>query len=102
MVAGLALIPALSLAATSAHAAQTDNTTQHVEVHYHDLDLATPKGRAQMETRLQRAAATVCGYSNDEHHLLGDDAGRACYDNALAHARTALAAAQKPGQMATR
>jgi UrcA family protein len=104
MLAGLALIPALALTATPvlAQDANSDIVVNTLAVHYHDLDLGTAQGRARLEHRLQRAAAVVCGNADGARPWIGDEAGQACYNDALAHARTALAAVQKPREVVTR
>ncbi len=104
MLAGLALIPALTLTATPAlaHSSDSDVVVNSLAVHYHDLDLATAQGRARLEARLQSAAAMVCGNADGARPWRGDDPALTCYNDALAHARTALAAAQQPREMVRR
>jgi UrcA family protein len=104
VLAGLALIPALTLTATPALAQSTnsDVVVTRLDVHYHDLDLATAKGRARLEARLRRASAQVCGLADGTGLWRGDDAGQDCYNRALAQAHTALAAAQQPREVVTR
>lgn len=96
VVLGLVSSPVL------AQSANDEIDHRQMAVHYHDHDLATAKGRARLETRLERAAAMVCGYDNGETPWKGDDDGRACYNTALVHAHTALAAAAQPREMVTR
>lgn len=102
MFASLALVPALALTTAPARAADDDVDLRQIAIHYHDLDLTSAKGRAHLETRLHHAAATVCGYANGELPSINDEPARACYNNALAHAHTALAAAQSAHQVVTR
>lgn len=51
-VSGLTLAPALSAA---------EPEQQSVSVRYTDLDLATEQGRAELESRIDRAAEQICG-----------------------------------------
>jgi UrcA family protein len=93
---------ALSTTPALAQSAASDAEQHSMAVHYHDLDLATAKGRARLEMRLERAAAMVCGNPDGQRPWHGDDAAQTCYDNALAHARTTLAAAQNTREVVTR
>ena len=102
MFTSLALVPALALTAAPARAADNEGETSQLEIRYHDLDLTTAKGRNQLEMRLHRAAATVCGYDDGDRATFDIAAGRTCYNTALAHAHTALAAAQSAHEVVTR
>ena len=102
MFASLALVPALALSAAPARAADSDAEVHQMAVPYHDLDLATAKGRARLQARLDRAAAMVCGQPDGLRPAFTDEAARTCYNTALAHARTALAAAQTAREVVTR
>lgn len=100
MIAGVVLVVTSSPALAQSVNAQSD--VREMAIHYHDLDLNTVKGRRHLEARLERAAALVCGYDNGRQPWKGDDAGQACYNTALVHAHTALAAAQRPREVVTR
>ena len=106
MFAGLTLVPALAFTAAPARAADQPYELQQMAVSYHDLDLATAKGRARLEKRLNRAAATVCGTDYTNRWTTDGAAARACASSALAHAHTALAdllvPLQKPREVVTR
>lgn len=70
-------VPALSESAPS----------QNVSVvHTQDLDLSTPRGRAELDHRLVNAAYEVCGAASDVD-LGGKNAVRACRADVLARAR---------------
>ena len=102
MLASLALVPAVALGVAPTRAADSGVDTRQMAVHYHDLDLATAKGRTHLEMRLQRAAAMVCGNPDGERPAFNDEAARTCYNSALAHAHTALATAQARREVVTR
>jgi UrcA family protein len=101
--AGLALIiaPLLAASPASAHAAgaqsfsapsaAADTDLRQLTVYYHDLDLTTPRGRAQLEQRINQAAATVCEYDRGSRPPVEAAAGHKCYVDALDHAHATLA-----------
>lgn len=94
MLAGLALIPALTLSAAPALAQSADEEADvpRLAVGYGDLDLSTAKGRARLDLRLKRAAADVCSRNDSDRLLLDHQAVRHCTETALSHARTVVAA----------
>ena len=102
--ASTALIISAGLFAAPAMAQSAGGYTVETSmaVHFHDLDLTTVKGRTQLNQRVERAAARVCGYDYGQRPGRGDDEGRACYDRALRDARTTLAARQTSREVVTR
>ena len=60
----IAAAAALALGGTAAHAGTDANAVQKAQaVQVADLDLSTSEGRAELQTRLDRAARDVCGMS---------------------------------------
>jgi len=85
----------LSFAIAPAHAASVPVT---VAAH----ELATPEGRAQVDARIERAAARVCGVTNGRTPLAEQARTRACAVETLAAARSQVAVAKMKFQMAAR
>lgn len=77
---------------------------QTVAVHYGDLDLGSPAGRAALNHRIRQAVRTACGEASSAD-LKGQNQVAACRAGltaSLADERdTALAAATRPGAAAT-
>lgn len=72
----IAATPAFAGAPASALAFESNGRT--MEVRYADLDLTQADGRAELRSRLSRAASRVC-YTSDSREM------RACRINALDH-----------------
>lgn len=93
-------LASLILVATAPAPQSSDTRT--VAVTHHDLDLATPRGQAELDRRMKRAAANACpnpGYTDaaTAHRI------RACVATALQQAaptRERLAAQAKPHPIA--
>ncbi len=109
-IAGVSLLCAALAVATPAmaHAGSDPTTTVEgslptEEVHYADLDLGTPQGRAQLDTRIETAVDHVCG-SADIRDLPAYADMRACRNQstqqAFAARDTVLAARDHGGQVA--
>lgn len=74
---------AATLLATTAHAGSKAVTTS-------DLDLSTPAGQAELETRIARAARQLCAASVTGTRMRTVD--QECMSKATASARAAIAA----------
>lgn len=61
------------------------------QVHYADLDPATPKGKARLEARLRAAASAVCGASYGAQPVGEAMEARRCYNKALQSAHRQMA-----------
>ncbi|MCG2841747.1 UrcA family protein [Sandaracinobacter sp. RS1-74] len=86
----------LGLAAGPAEAA-TETLT------FHSSELATPAGRAQLETRVRYAAERVCGRGGVDWRNLREQADyRACVAQATAKAREDVAALRSETMLAAR
>ena len=97
--AGLIAVAAMALPfmASSAHAATAaDSDTPRVEVHYGDLNLDTPKGRAKLAQRLSGAADEVCTVETTRIDYIR------CRDAAITRARLELAARAANNHFAAR
>lgn len=85
-------ITALAIASIALAAPAFANTTnmQRQIVRYGDLDLASDAGRAVLDTRLTRAARSVCGV-NDATDLGSKMSASACYKRSISAARDNVA-----------
>lgn len=82
LAAALAIVPATAFAAT-----------QSVEVKYDDLDLSTPKGQAQLNSRIERAATQVCSrHGIVTGSIRSTSRDEDCYRDALAKLKERVAA----------
>lgn len=82
LAAALAVVPAAAFAAPAS-----------VEVKYSDLDLSTPKGLAELDKRIDRAAKAVCTSHEVMTGTIASSAlDRTCYRAALARLKDRLAA----------
>lgn len=82
-----------SLLAIGLAAAAIPAQAETAKVTFHDLDLATAKGQAQLERRVERAARVVCGYDAQRTGTrLRSPEVTTCYKEAKAkaHAQVAL------------
>lgn len=79
----IAAAAAAALLGTTAHAASKPVTTS-------DLDLSTPAGQAELDSRIARAARAVCGGQSTDSRMRTLD--RECMSKATASARAAIAA----------
>ena len=87
---GLALCTQPAAARSAQSESQFGQAMQR-QVHYADLDLATPKGKARLEARLRTAASAVCG-ANYGSQALGEALeARRCYSNAMQSAHRQMA-----------
>ena len=71
----LALTAALAATALSTPALANERTAH---VAYHDLNLATPVGQAELQDRLDKAAHLVCRF-DDSGQVATAEAETACY-----------------------
>lgn len=84
----LALAGALAFVPAAAFAA-----SQSVEVKYDDLDLSTPKGQAQLDKRIDRAAKEVCTrHEITTGSIRSTTLDEDCYHTALGKVKDRLAA----------
>ncbi len=91
MVGAIAIV---AVAATPGFAAPTrpGETRTSVEVSYADVNLASERGQAVLESRVRQAAQKVCGYAYGSRDLAEAAHGRACMKQALGDARMEMAA----------
>ena len=88
---------ALPFMVPSVHAATIDNSdTPRVEVHFADLNLDTPQGRAKLAQRISGAADQVCGVETSRIDYMR------CRDAAVSRANRELAARALAGHLAAR
>jgi UrcA family protein len=85
-----AIMTALVVSAP-AHAAWNE-TGRMQQVQIADLNLASFEGRKRLETRIKRAARTVCGVGEDRS-LSSAAAANTCYKKAMTDVQAQLAAA---------
>ncbi|WP_395331347.1 UrcA family protein [Novosphingobium sp. BL-8H] len=102
LVVSAASAPAMARAGTDAAMMVVEDRPTE-EVHYADLDLGTPQGRAQLDTRIATAVDHVCG-SADIRDLPAYADMRTCRtqstQQAFAARDTVLAARDHGGQVA--
>lgn len=85
------LIPFAALAAVLPLVPATAETPARMQVvRFSHLEIASPTGRAKLDRRIHRAAATVCGTASD-FDLAGQNEARRCRTAAVASANRALA-----------
>lgn len=89
VIAASLFAPAALFAAFAAQPAMAQVRTETVA--YNDIDLATPAGQAQLDTRLRRAASNVCSATVGVHPLAEEMSARRCYAKALSNARASYA-----------
>jgi UrcA family protein len=69
-----------------------ETQTKTTEVHFKDLDLASPEGQQQLQGRIEKAARSVCrterATTGTHLHSIVD---RDCYKQALANVRERVA-----------
>ncbi|HEY7807905.1 MAG TPA: UrcA family protein [Croceibacterium sp.] len=82
LAAAFATIPAAAFAAP-----------QSVEVQYGDLDLSTPQGQAQLDSRIERAARQICTrHEVTTGSIRSTTLDETCYRDAMAKLKGRLAA----------
>ncbi len=85
---------ALCTQPAAARSAQSESQIGQVmerQVHYADLDLATPTGKARLEARLRIAASAVCGVNYGSQSLGEALEARRCSSKALQSAHRQMA-----------
>jgi UrcA family protein len=87
---GLTLCAQPALAQSAASLSDATLSAQRL-VHFADLDLATPAGQAQLDSRLRRAANAVCESNLGPRTLNEAMESRRCYRSALKSAHRDLA-----------
>ena len=85
LVAALGAAAALLISAAPARATEPQTTTEHMTVHFADLDLSKAKDTKKLYLRIRSAAEQVCG--DDEPLDLFDIRGaRQCESDAIGQA----------------
>ena len=84
-LATAALVCGLAIFSLSAFADSTSGKTRSVEVRYHDLDISTDKGAAELNKRVAFAIRRVCGSADIRNSIERQDMQRC---RAEAKART--------------
>lgn len=87
-LAAAALCTAALFAAPAAFA-----ETRSTEVRFNDLDLASTGGQQQLQSRIEKAARTVCTAQQPTTGSILKPVDRVCYSQAMANARQHVAAA---------
>lgn len=81
---------ALAMLAASNAAFANEVVTKSTEVSFHDVDLTTQEGQAEMDSRIARAARDVCKVETTKsfaHRRAASD----CYDAAMKQGRIEMA-----------
>lgn len=84
------LAASMSAAAFAVPAAASEDVRPRAEVRYGDLDLSQAAGRAQLTSRIQRAARKICG-ARFERDLQRRAASQACRAEAMRSVEVQLA-----------
>jgi UrcA family protein len=86
------LVPGVAAAAMDETLVEANVARPSTAVSYADLDLATTAGVAELNTRVKRAARSIC-IANGHRDLARIVSENECRDTALDHARPQIAAA---------
>ena len=97
MVGTVAIV---ALASAPAIAAPKGDT-QSVEVSYSDINLASASGQAQLQNRVRRAVAKVCGYESSSRDLASTSSMRTCMKQSSSNANVEIAALVNGSRLGT-